>query len=183
MIIQATSVEGVHEVALEPHVDERGSFSRIFCRREFESAGLIGEVAQSSLSETRRRGTLRGLHYQVHPSREAKVVRCVRGSIFDVALDLRPDSPTYLRHHGAELSDENGRGLYIPPGCAHGFQTLTDDVLVLYFMSDHYQPGLGRGVRWDDPAFGIRWPIENPLLLDRDRDYPDFQPTGGGHDR
>ena len=182
MIIAPTQVQGVHEIDLEPHLDERGSFSRIFCRREFETLGLPGDLVQSSLSETRIRGTLRGLHYQIPPSREAKVVRCVRGSIFDVALDLRPESATRLRHHGAELSAENGRGLYIPPGCAHGFQTLTDDALVLYFMTDYYRPGLGRGVRWNDPAFGIRWPIPDPILLDRDRDYPDFQDAGARHD-
>lgn len=180
MIIEPTAVQGVHEIRLEPHLDDRGSFARIFCRREFEAAGLEGEMVQSSLSETRRRGTLRGLHYQAAPSREAKVVRCLRGAIFDVALDLRPDSATYLRHHGAELSEQNGRALYIPHGCAHGFQTLEDDTLVLYFMMDYYRPELGRGVRWDDPAFGIRWPIEDPILTGRDRDYPDFRPTGDG---
>jgi dTDP-4-dehydrorhamnose 3,5-epimerase len=175
MIIEPTPLEGVREIQLEPHVDARGSFARIFCRREFRSAGLRAELAQCNLSENPRRGTLRGLHYQAAPSQEAKVVRCVRGSIFDVALDLRAGSPTRLGHHAVELSAENGRALYIPPGCAHGFQTLEDDAVVLYLMTDFYQPELGRGVRWDDPAFGIEWPIADPSMLDRDREYPDFE--------
>lgn len=175
MIITPTAVEGVHEIALEPHEDERGSFARIFCRKEFKASGLEPALAQCSLSSNRRRGTLRGLHYQAPPSEEAKVVRCVRGAIYDVALDLRPDSPSYLRHHAAELSADNGRALYIPPQCAHGFQTLTDDSLVLYLMTDFYEPDLSRGVRWNDPAFGIAWPVDEPIMLERDREYPDFE--------
>jgi dTDP-4-dehydrorhamnose 3,5-epimerase len=165
----------VREIELEPYVDHRGSFARIFCRREFEAAGMDSVLAQCNLSLTAGRGTLRGLHYQAPPSQGAKVVRCLQGSIYDVALDLRPDSPTYLRHHAAELSPGNGRALYIPPGCAHGLQALEDDTLVLYLMSDFHQPELGRGVRWNDPAFGIEWPIPNPSMLDRDRDYPHFE--------
>lgn len=178
MIITPTPLDGVHEIALEPHVDERGSFARIFCRKDFEAFGLDPDLAQCNLSGNRRRGTLRGLHYQVSPSEEAKVVRCVRGAIYDVALDLRPDSPSYLRHHARELSAENGRALYIPPGCAHGFQTLVDDSLVLYLMTDFYEPELSRGVRWDDPAFGIAWPVDDPIMLERDRAYPDFEGPG-----
>lgn len=180
MIFETTLVDGVREIRAESHIDSRGSFARIFCQREFGDAGLIGEFVQCNLSENRLRGTLRGLHYQAAPSEEAKVVRCVRGSIFDVALDLRPDSPTWLRHHAAELSADNGRALYVPPGCAHGFQTLEDDALVLYFMTDFHQPELGRGVRWDDPTFGIPWPIRDPIILDRDRDYPDFHAAEAG---
>lgn len=178
MIFESTAVRGVREITLEPHVDERGSFARIFCRLEFEAAGLNPELVQCSLSSNPRQGTLRGLHYQAPPSQEAKVVRCVQGAIYDVALDLRPGSPTYLEHHAAELSAANGRALYIPPGCAHGFQTLERDAVVLYFMSDVHRPELSRGVRWNDPAFGIRWPIADPVMLDRDRDYPDFGGIG-----
>lgn len=174
MIITPTAVEGVHEIALQPHEDERGSFARIFCRREFEAAGLASTLAQCNLSTNRKRGTLRGLHYQAAPSQEAKVVRCVQGAIHDVALDLRADSRSHLRHHAAELSADNGTALYIPPGCAHGFQTLEDDSVVLYLMTDFYRPELGRGVRWNDPAFDIPWPIDDPIILDRDRSYPDF---------
>lgn len=174
MIITPTTVDGVHEIALEPHEDERGSFARIFCRREFDASGLDSTVAQCNLSANRKRGTLRGLHYRAAPSEEAKVVRCVQGAIYDVAVDLRPGSPTRLRHHAAELSADNGLALYVPPGCAHGFQTLEDDSVVLYLMTDFYQPELGRGVRWNDPAFAIPWPIEDPVMLDRDREYPDF---------
>jgi dTDP-4-dehydrorhamnose 3,5-epimerase len=180
VIIEPTALGGVYEIDLEPHEDVRGSFSRVFCRREFEAAGLVSELAQCSISENRRRGTLRGLHYQIAPSREVKVVRCVRGSIFDVALDLRIGSPTFLEHHRVELSAQNGRALYIPPGCAHGFQTLEDNALVLYFMTDFHRTELGRGVRWNDEAFGISWPIADPVMLDRDRHYPDFQMAGGG---
>lgn len=175
MIITPTLVEGIHEIGLEPHEDERGSFARIFCKKEFETSGLDPDLAQCNLSANRKRGTLRGLHYQAAPSEEAKIVRCVRGAIHDVAVDLRPGSPSYLRHHAAELSAVNGQALYIPPGCAHGFQTLEDDSLVLYLMTDFYQPELSRGVRWNDPVFGIPWPIEDPIMLDRDRNYPDFE--------
>lgn len=180
MIIRPTPVDGVHEIALEPHEDERGSFARIFCRKEFAASGLDPDVAQCNLSANRKRGTLRGLHYQAAPSTESKVVRCVQGAIFDVALDLRPGSPSYLEHHAVELSAGNGRALYVPAGCAHGFQTLEDDTVVLYLMSDFYQPELSRGVRWNDPAFGIAWPMEDPIILDRDRDYPDYEGSAAG---
>lgn len=174
MIFTPTAVAGAFLIEPESHADERGSFTRVYCQREFESNGLDSSVAQSSLSFNRRRGTLRGLHYQVAPSEEVKVVRCVRGSIFDVVLDLRPDSPSFLEHYGVVLSAENRQALYIPMGCAHGFQALEDASEILYQMSEFYAPEHGRGVRWNDPAFGIEWPIDDPILLERDASYPDY---------
>ncbi len=131
-------------------------------------------MAQSSLSSNFRRGTLRGIHYQAAPHEETKLVRCVRGAIFDVIIDLRPESPTFRRHIAFELSHRNGLALYVPRGCAHGFQTLDDDTEVWYQMSEFHHPESARGVRWDDPAFGIAWPIAAPILLPRDAAYPDF---------
>lgn len=177
MIFVPTQVEGAFRIEPEAHEDDRGSFARVFCRREFEEHGLEPFVAQSSLSFNRRRGTLRGMHYQAAPHEEVKVVRCVRGAIHDVVLDLRPDSPTYLRHDHAVLSADNRVALYIPAGCAHGFQTLEDGSEVLYQMNEFYAPGHGRGVRWDDPAFGIEWPIEDPVMHPRDASYPDYVAT------
>ena len=164
---------------LEPHMDERGSFARILCQQEFRSAGLPREFVQASISKTRHRGTLRGLHYQRAPSAEGKVVRCLCGKIYDVILDVREKSPTFLAHFSVELSSSNGLGLYVPPGVAHGFQTLTDDVAVLYHMTDFFAPELAEGVRWNDPVHHIRWPIESPLMSARDRDYPDYKPPAG----
>lgn len=172
MQVVATRVNGAKLVELDRMEDERGFFARLHCDREFAALGLPPHIVQTSLSQTRRRGMLRGLHFQLAPSREGKVVRCLRGRVFDVVLDLRPDSPSYLQHDGAELA--NGRGLYLPPGCAHGFQALEDDCLILYQMSDDYRPDLAAGVRWNDPAFAIAWPISNPTINERDRGYPDF---------
>jgi dTDP-4-dehydrorhamnose 3,5-epimerase len=133
-------------------------------------------IEQTSLSVSKRRGTLRGMHFQLPPSREGKLVTCVRGRIFDVALDLRPRSRSFLRHFGVELKDDEPRSLFIPPGCAHGFLTLTDDCAILYMMTDFYEPTLSTGVRWNDPAFGIAWPEQPTEVLDRDATYPDFDP-------
>lgn len=170
----ATGIEGVVLIESERHVDERGSFRRAWCKRAFEEANLPSPMVQISLSETERRGTLRGLHFQGPPSHEAKLVQCVTGRIFDVALDLRPDSPTFLQHFGTELSREAGSALLIPAGCAHGFLTLSDDCTALYMMTDYYAPELARGVRWNDPAFSIQWPAEPSEILERDANYPDF---------
>jgi len=178
MIFVPTAVEGAYRIEPEMHRDHRGSFTRVFCRREFEEQGLEPFVAQASLSFNARRGTHRGMLYQAAPAEEVKVMRCVRGAIHDVVLDLRPESPTYLRHDAVVLSAENHLALYIPAGCAHGFQTLEDDTEVLYQMSEFYTPELGRGVRWDDPAFGIEWPLpEEAILLERDASYPDYVPS------
>jgi len=163
-------------VDLERHADERGFFARTWCRHEFEEHGLDPAVVQCNLSHNPRRGTLRGLHWQTPPHAEVKLVRCSRGAIWDVMVDLRPDSATYTRHFGAELTEENGRALYIPEGFAHGFVTLVDDSDVVYQMSALYEPSAGRGARWNDPAFGITWPVREPILNPRDASYPDFVP-------
>jgi len=150
-----TPIRGVSVVDTEPREDVRGSFRRLWCQNEATGAGLPADIVQTSLSVNKRRGTLRGMHFQLAPSREGKVVHCVRGRIFDVALDLRRNSTSYLQHFGLELSSAGSKALFIPPGCAHGFLTLTDDCSVLYMMTDYYDPALSTGVRWDDAAFAI----------------------------
>jgi len=179
VIVSSTPIPGVFVIEPERLSDERGYFARTYCAREFAVRGLDPTVAQCSTSFNTRAGTLRGMHYQASPHAEAKLVRCVRGAIHDVVLDLRPESPAYLRSHAVELSEENGRGLFIPVGCAHGFQTLRDRSEVYYQISVAYEPTAARGVRWDDPAFGIAWP--NPpdggrTISQRDASYPDFDP-------
>jgi dTDP-4-dehydrorhamnose 3,5-epimerase len=172
----------VGALLVEPDLiqDERGFFARTFSSEEFAERGLDARVDQCSISFNTRAGTLRGLHYQEAPHGEAKLVRCTRGAIYDVALDLRPDSPTYLRWAAAELSADNGRALFIPEGCAHGFQSLLDATEVLYQISTPYVPSAARGVRWDDPAFGIEWPpAERRLISERDRSWPDHVPARG----
>ena len=163
-------------VDIEGPVDNRGLFARTFCENEFAAAGLPVRFVQSSVSFNARRGTLRGLHYQVPPKAEGKLVRCTRGAIYDVVVDLRPPSGTFLQWIGVELTAENRRALYVPPGCAHGFQTLADDSEVLYLMTEFYAPEMARGVRWNDPIFGIEWPIAEATLSERDATYPDFRP-------
>lgn len=179
MIFQETALSGVWVITPEPREDHRGIFARTWCQREFTEHGLDPRLVQCSVSFNRRRGTLRGMHYQAPPHAEAKVIRCTRGAIWDVALDLRPDSSTFRRHVGIELSADNRAALYIPQGLAHGFQTLVDDTEVLYQMSEFYAPEAGRGIRFDDPAFAIPWPLEQPILLDRDRQYADFSAGHG----
>lgn len=160
-----TKLAGVWLVDMERREDERGWFARTWCAEEFAAHGLPTGFSQCSTSFNRRRGTLRGMHYQIAPHAEAKLVRCVRGAMFDVALDLRPESATFKQWVAAELTAENGRGLFIPEGCAHGFQTLADDTEVFYQIAGAYHPVSGRGVRWDDPAFGIRWPSPHDACL------------------
>ena len=172
MIFEPTPIAGAFVVRIELLEDERGFFGRMFCHDEFRAHGLIPPVAQSSVSWNRRRGTLRGMHYQAKPHEEAKLVRCTRGAVLDVIVDLRVDSPTRLRWHALELNAENRLALYIPEGVAHGFQTLCDDSEVLYQMSVPYFAGLARGVLWNDPAVGVDWPIANPILSERDRSHP-----------
>ena len=174
MIFAPTPLAGAFVVELERREDERGFFARSFCQDEFAKHGLNPRIAQCNVSFNARRGTLRGMHYQAKPHEEAKVVRCTQGAVFDVMVDLRPDSATFKRWHGVELSASNRRALYIPEGLAHGFQTLTDDAELLYLMSEFYHPECARGVRWDDPAFRIEWPVANPHMSERDRTYPLF---------
>lgn len=165
---------GVFLIEPEYHRDMRGWFARTWCEEEFAEHGLNPRLVQCNVSFNRRRGTLRGMHFQAPPHAEAKLIRCTQGAIWDVALDLRPVSPTFLQHIGVELTAPNRHALYIPEGCAHGFQTLTDDTEVLYQMSAAYAPEAARGVRFDDPMFGIEWPVADPIMLERDRTYPDF---------
>lgn len=167
---------GLVVVDPEPAADERGLFARTFCADEFRRAGLHADFPQCSTSYNAKSGTLRGLHYQAAPHEEVKLVRVTRGAVFDVAVDLRPGSKTFRQWFGLELSADNRRQLYIPQGFAHGFQTLTDQAEVHYSIWPPYAPGHARGVRWDDPAFGIRWPdAAARTLSDRDRSYPDFR--------
>jgi dTDP-4-dehydrorhamnose 3,5-epimerase len=172
MRLQETAVQGAYLVETDAIEDERGHFRRVFCARDLENNGLDTRFAQSSLSFNRMRGTLRGLHFQAPPAEEVKLVGCVRGRVFDVVVDLRAGSKSYLRHFASELSDENGRMHYIPMGCAHGFQTLTDEAELLYFISEFYDASLARGVRWDDPGLAIRWPLDPTVMSHRDRALP-----------
>jgi dTDP-4-dehydrorhamnose 3,5-epimerase len=168
-------IPGAWRIALDKRADDRGFFARSFCEREFAEHGLATHYPQCNVSYNRARGTLRGMHFQRPPKPEVKVVRCVRGAVYDVILDLRPQSSMYLRWEAFALDENNHESLYIPEGCAHGFQTLTDDVELHYQMGAFYAPEYNGGFRWDDPAFKINWPDLNPILSDRDRGYPDFQ--------
>ena len=173
-----TSLGGTFLIEQERHADARGFFARTWCAEEFAEHGLAAELAQCSTSYNRRRGTLRGLHYQVPPFAETKLVRCTRGALYDVALDLRPESPTFQSWVGFELTPENGRALYVPPGVAHGFYCLSDDTEVLYQISEFYSPEHARGVRWDDPAFGIEWPAAVEVVSEQDRSWPLLSDAG-----
>jgi dTDP-4-dehydrorhamnose 3,5-epimerase len=174
MIFREMSIPGVFVIEPERHEDGRGFFARMYCQREFARQGLATQLVQCSVSFNAARGTLRGMHYQVAPSTEAKLVRCTRGSIYDVVLDLRATSATFRRWAAAELTPSNHRMLYVPHGVAHGFQTLDPESEVFYQMSDFHIPDAARGVRWNDPAFAIEWPEEVSAISERDRDYPDF---------
>jgi dTDP-4-dehydrorhamnose 3,5-epimerase len=174
VIFTPTAVPGAYIIEPERHVDKRGFFARTWCTREFQVQGLNPQVAQCSISHNARRGTLRGLHYQVSPFQEAKLIRCTRGAIYDVIVDLRSASETFTHCAGLELTADNRTMLYVPEGCAHGFMTLEDDTEVFYQMSQILSPDHAKGVRWNDPAFGIEWPNLEPIMLERDRSYPDF---------
>lgn len=175
MIFEETKIGGVIEVRLNRIGDERGFFARSWCRKEFEEAGLESDLVQCSISFNSRKGTLRGMHYQTAPFAETKLVRCTKGAIYDVILDLRADSRTFKQWVAVTLSDENRNMIYIPKGCAHGFLTLSDDSEIFYQMSEYYHPEAARGVRWNDPEFGIEWPEQVAVMSDRDRTLPDFQ--------
>jgi len=174
MIFKETSLKGAYIIEIEPLEDERGFFARSFCQKEFEEHGLNPRIAQCNISYNKKKGTLRGMHYQITPYQEAKLVCCTKGAIYDVIIDLRKDSPTLKQWIAVELTAENHRMLYVPEGFAHGFQTLKDDTVVFYQMSEFYHPECAQGVRWDDSTFGIEWPLPNPILSDKDRGYLDF---------
>ena len=172
MIFKETKLKGAYIIEPERLEDDRGFFARTFCEKEFAEHGLNPGLVQCSISYNKRRGTLRGMHYQVAPMAEVKLVRCTRGAIYDVIIDLRPSSPAYCRWIAVELNAENRNMIYIPEYFAHGFQTLEDDTEVFYQMSEFYGPEYARGVRWDDPAFGIIFPLKNMIVSEKDKNYP-----------
>ncbi len=172
MRFEPTILSGAYVITLEIKADERGGFARTFCQREFADHGLKSAVAQCNLSFNHKAGTLRGMHYQVPPATETKLVRCTRGAVYDVIVDLRPESPTYLRHVGVELTEHNRTALYVPELFAHGYQTLTDDAEVMYQVGEMYTPGHERGIRHDDPLLGIRWPAAVTVISEKDANWP-----------
>jgi dTDP-4-dehydrorhamnose 3,5-epimerase len=174
MTFQETNLRGVFEIGLEPVFDSRGFFARSWCQKECETHGLNTKVAQCNVSFNAQKGTLRGMHYQDAPSAEAKLVRCTSGAIYDVVIDLRPQSPTFKRWVAVVLTSDKRNMIYVPEGCAHGFLSLEDKTEVFYQMSEFYNPESARGVRWDDPAFQIVWPEKVEVISERDRTYADF---------
>jgi len=171
-----TELQGAYLLELERREDERGFFARAWCRRELEAQGLDTRVSQCNVSFNERQGTLRGMHYQRAPFAETKLIRCTRGAIFDVIIDLRRDSSTYRQWLGAELTADNDRMLYVPDGFAHGYVTLVDETETFYWVSEFYEPDSEGGVRWNDPAFEVQWPVTPVVISDKDRDWPDFSP-------
>ncbi|MCB8976629.1 MAG: dTDP-4-dehydrorhamnose 3,5-epimerase [Ardenticatenaceae bacterium] len=177
MIFEETRLPGAYIIHLEPIQDNRGFFSRVFCQREFEAHNLHTDFVQANLTHSEKKGTLRGLHYQIRPHKEVKLVHCPRGAIYDVIVDMRPDSPTYLEWISVELTAENRKMIYIPGDFAHGYQTLADDSEVYYQVGQFYAPDFEQGIQWDDPALNIKWPDpSNPILSEKDKMWPEFQP-------
>jgi len=174
MIFIETELAGAFIVDLARHEDNRGFFARVFCQREFEAHGLKSLVAQANVGSNRYRGTVRGMHFQFPPAAETKYVRCVRGAVLDIIVDLRPESPTYLQHITVELSAKNQRGIYIPERFAHGYQTLEDDTDTIYMMDEFYTPGAAGGLRHDDPALGLNWPLPVDVISEKDRAWKPF---------
>lgn len=172
MKINQTKIKGAYVIEPEPKIDERGFFARIFCKNELAKIGVDFSVAQTNRSLTKQKGTIRGMHFQIEPKAEDKIVQCLKGEVYDVAIDLRKDSPTYGQWVAEELNEKNKKMFLIPKGCAHGFQALTDNCEMLYFMSEFYSPEHSSGVRWDDPFFNIPWPIKNPFLSEKDKNWP-----------
>jgi len=177
VIFTETPIRGAYLIDLEKRGDDRGFFARAFCENEFGAQGLVTRFVQVNNSLSAQRGTLRGMHYQLGPKAETKLVRCIRGALWDVILDLRPDSPTFGRSFGAALTAENRRMMYVPKGFAHGFVTMADDTEAFYFVDEFYAPDRERGVRFDDPKFGIEWPIAPAVISDKDRGHRDFDPA------
>ncbi len=174
MLFLPTKLPGAYLIELEPRSDARGFFARQFCQNEFLDHGLVNYIAQCNVSWNECAGTLRGMHYQLEPFAETKLVRCTRGALYDVMVDLRPNSPTYCEWFGVELTAENRKMVYVPQGFAHGYQALTPDTEALYMSSEFYTPTHERAVRWNDPAFNIRWPLSDPILSDKDRTHLDY---------
>jgi dTDP-4-dehydrorhamnose 3,5-epimerase len=172
-----TGLPGAVIVEIEKQQDQRGFFARTWCRREFEKYGLDPQVAQANVSYNRCKGTLRGMHYQTEPYGETKLVRCTQGAIYDVIIDLRPESLTYRKWIGVELTADNYRMIFVPKMFAHGFQSLTDDSVLAYQVGQFYTPGAERGIRYNDAAFNIRWPLEVSVISDKDKSYADFVPA------
>ena len=175
MTFKETKLQGAYIIEPEMLIDERGAFARTFCRKDFESHGLNGSISQCSISLNTRKYTLRGMHYQKKPCAEAKLVRCSRGVIYDVIVDLREDSSTFKQWTSVEISAENRKMVYVPVDFAHGFQTLADDTEVIYQMSEFYSPSHADGFRWNDPSFKIKWPSDNFVISSKDQTYPDFK--------
>lgn len=174
MKFNETRLQGAYVIELNRHVDHRGFFARGFCQREFQDHGLAGTMVQTNLSFSNQRGTLRGMHYQAPPAQEAKLIRCTRGQIFDVIVDVRPSSSTYMQWFGVDLSADNYRMLYVPEGFAHGFLTLAAGSEVIYQVSEFYTPGHERGIRYNDPSIGIEWPERVSVISEKDEKWPDF---------
>jgi dTDP-4-dehydrorhamnose 3,5-epimerase len=174
MIFLPTGIPGVHVIEIKKITDDRGFFARSWCQRELEAQGLKAGFVQSNVGFSHKKGTVRGMHYQLSPHAEVKLVCCTRGAIHDVGVDLRPDSPTFKKSFGIELSAENHKLLYLPEGTAHGYQTLTDDAEFVYFTTAFYEPSAARGARYDDPAFGIAWPLPASVISHADQSWPDF---------
>jgi dTDP-4-dehydrorhamnose 3,5-epimerase len=177
MLFSETPLKGAHVIELEKRGDERGFFARMFCEEEFATHGLATRLVQANNSAAARRGTLRGCHYQLPPKAETKLVRCIRGALYDVIIDVRRDSPTFGDHFGVELTAENRKMLYVPKGFAHAFLTLEDATEAIYLVDEFYAPDHERGIRWNDPKFGIDWPIDPVVISDKDRNFPDFDTT------
>ncbi|OGM93691.1 MAG: dTDP-4-dehydrorhamnose 3,5-epimerase [Parcubacteria group bacterium RIFCSPHIGHO2_02_FULL_48_10b] len=169
-----TKIDGVYVIEYEVWKDERGYFDRLFCKDELAKSGIQFDIVQINHSFSKYKGTLRGLHFQKEPKAQDKMAKCLRGALYDVAVDLRKDSPTYGQWIAEELSEENKKMLLVPKGCAHGFQTLTDNCEVIYFMSEFYSPEHSFGIPWDDPLLGIEWPILNPILSEKDKNWKQF---------
>lgn len=182
MIFNKTKLEGAWTITIKKLEDERGFFGRSWCQKEFDEHGLVSTVVQANVSYNKKKGTLRGMHYQEHPYEETKLVRCTRGAIYDVVIDLRPGSPTYKQWIGEELTADNYTMLYVPRNFGHGFITLEDDTEVTYQVSQFYTPGAEKGIRWDDPAFNIQWPVQPLLISEKDRSHPDFKDTISAND-
>ncbi|NNF16057.1 MAG: dTDP-4-dehydrorhamnose 3,5-epimerase [Gammaproteobacteria bacterium] len=169
-----TTVSGAYLIEVNRIGDERGFFGRLWCEKEMQEMGLIADIKQINVGFSPQQGTLRGLHYQQHPHREVKIVRCTRGAVYDVVLDLRPDSTTYKQWHGVELNADNGAMLYVPEGCATGYLTLCDNAEIYYLTSEFYSPDAATGVRYDDPAFGIAWPAAASVVSENDQTWENF---------